>query len=331
VSGEDDEQGRGDDPSPFDATDLIERWRRIEPRLRQKVARFAPLSEDDLDDLISDVLVRFVAKQVVVRGDWRLLAMAEAAARWIWLSRQRREERRSRVLRRSRVTIEEILGSGTGPSGHGLDAEERALLRAAVDARLARLSPAEKRVVALLRRGGPYTGAERVAIHRGRAALPDLFRDLLGGIGVMWGRWRARLSEPHPAFPVAAGAVSAVTLVGFAASGAATSTAAPPAVERPAAKVAAVSAPVTDAGAGALLATSRVSPTARGGSRPAPLPASPLLGAGGTARLPGPERPGEASITLARPPTDSWTALSITVSCDTDLRRTVCEKWSPPR
>ncbi|HEV7885951.1 MAG TPA: hypothetical protein VGO92_00215 [Acidimicrobiales bacterium] len=272
---------------------------------------------------MSDVLVRFISKEVSAPSDGRLLTMAEAAARWRIMSAQRTETRRRRLLVGRRVSVDEILM----PDPEGLDPHERALLRAAVDMRMARLTPAERRAVMLLRRGGSYTSAERVAIHRSRANLGEHFRDLLGAIAVACGRWRNRLVEPHPALPIMAGAISAVTHVGFAMSNAAVH----PQVGEPPRSPPALARAQRVRQPPHLLQRRSPEFGARFGTPttyrlPRTNPPSAL--ATSVARLPIPERAGEASVALVRAPTNSSTIVAVTVKCDSSLRRAVCERWA---
>lgn len=350
VSGSDDARGGGSSPL-FDPLLFMTMWRLIEGPLRRQVGRFG-VPEHDVDDVMSEAFVRLFRARATVADERALLALADAVARRVVLDWMRRDARRAASLRRRGLTAESLSEPEAGDQADvdasdaeqadvdALDAEQAAVLRMAVEGKLAGLSRQERRAVALLRRGGPYTNAEKVAIHRGRKRLDEVFRDLLGGFAVSVGRWRdrfdgmrARFSDPNPLLPLLAGAASAVGLAGLAASAAAPGS--PPLVRTAPAVGASMAAPavpvrtpgagvtVGGAGVGAVAAGRAV--TAQGGSRGTT--AGPVRV--GT-RLPEPETGGAASVGVTRDlgVTGGTTEVGMRVYCDTALRRTVCTVWS---
>lgn len=317
----------------FDSRGFVERWRRIEPQLRQRVAHFGAKDAGDADEVLSEVALRMIRARVGVDDDRQLLRLADAIARRIFLDRRRTEQRRSGA---DAAVYEEA------PEDN-LDAEEAAVLRLTMQEKFASLSRHDRRAVALILRGGPYTAVERVVMYRARPRLREAFEDLLGGAALArpalrrLAEWRSRFSEPHPAVPFLAAATSALTIAGFAVSGASPGTrtepvpvAAAPIAPSPhdgrAVAQAVTAGPGGRAGAvNGLDAHPPVKPTALG---PVPLSASVAT------RLPRPGQAGTASVSvrtdsIAGEPTPVWARQSVTVNCDSPTRRRACEAVAP--
>lgn len=321
--------------SEFDARGFVERWRRIEPQLRQRVARFGVTDEDAADELLSDVALRMLKVRVAVDDDRRMLLLADTIARRIVLDGLRAEKRRGG---RAHPDVPDALPL---PPEDELDAEERAVLRLTLMEKFASLSKHDRRAVALILRGGPYTAVERVVMYRARPRLREAFEDMLGGAvglagtGRLW-RLRARLSEPHPVVPLLAAASSALTLGGFAVSGAATDRVtqpAGPAIARsPSGEAVAAAMPL--GASGAMPAAPAALPRPNGHGVHGGGVADSAVSASVVARLPQPSGQGVVSITVetgtvAGQPVPAWANHSVTVNCDSDARRRACEALGP--
>lgn len=320
----------------FDEQAFLARWRRVEPDLRGRFTRFE-LDAEALDDLLTDVAVTVLRiareghnalfSQAGGPSDKELILYADSVA-WRRVQRERRRTRQLPVQ-----PVEDAASSLWDDSPDALDAVEwREALRpilAGYSELVGQLNQRDRDALELILRGGPFTGAERVAIHRARANLRRLFDKLFIGAATSWFRLRQRYRNPPPLVPAAMAVVAGLSFGQYV----------PLAAES-------VADPPMPASAGSRL------------EGPQPLPAMPPGGAAAaglhpphqlgsvtsTAQIAGPhqrrlsisstvtasaqvpstEQPGSASVEVERatPPASTWAVLS--VRCDTELRRQAC-------
>jgi DNA-directed RNA polymerase specialized sigma24 family protein len=201
----------------WSADTFLTRWALIEQRFLNTIARFG-IPDRDAADMTQEVLERLVRARVTPNTPHGLLRLAEATAQRIVLDRLRRE-------RIARVEVgDEAVEDALLPEDAllAVDAEEWALRREALRGAIASLSAEDRRVFALILRGGPYTSTERSLIKRSRARLRAAFRSLFAGAAVRLSNMRDRYAEPPPLVPLITGALIGAALGGYVPSGATT-------------------------------------------------------------------------------------------------------------
>jgi DNA-directed RNA polymerase specialized sigma24 family protein len=341
-------------PEDNDARDLgafeprfVTRWQSIESRLRRSVRQFGITDDDEADDVMSDVAFIIVKARLERDDDRGFLQLARLVARRVVLDRHRRDERRADSLIRRGQT--ESVIDPAAVDDDALDAQDRALLRLAVQQQVqhaySSLPENDRRAIALVLRGGPYSTAERVTIHRARQSerLVRLLRDILGAYTplasfrhLLRRRFRLRSAGRTMLAPALAGTVSALTFGFFPPSGATSpplaSTAPGVAVERPDGEQNPVHLPLDSALAtGTEHGRPAVGPQPFAPAKPEPRPASSsVVTAAANVRLPGAsgER-GDITVTVRRPAMDGETTVYVHPECNTPMQRAICGAIDP--
>jgi DNA-directed RNA polymerase specialized sigma24 family protein len=324
---------------------FVELWRANEGRLRDAVEQFGALeaSDDadaeplDIDDVLSEVAFVMLRVRLERDDDASFLWTSRRIAQWLILDRRRRESRRRRIFRDKGVPSLPVADADS------VDAQDAALMRLTIQQQLSQafdsLSRNDRRAVVLFLRGGPFTGAERVTMHRARERLAALLRDALAIIPArLIQRVRCRIgrvSECPAMAPAVAALASAVALGAFP------QLAAAPVPLGPARSSAARDGgpPITVSYNGEA-ATTRVPETARVSYRSTnassanaitPVPERSPVTATATANLPTPATPGRLSITVGREyPAGQTTIYVDNMRCDSQLKQRICRAVGAP-
>jgi len=325
----------------FDAASFTARFRAAEPQLRLSARRFGVAAEDE-DDLIADLAFVMLRARVYRPSLREFVRVGDAIARRIVLARQERERVRRRI-RESRAD-ELAVNLAVHELDDALDEHERIELVAAVQRTVVALSPdltkGQRRALALMLRGGPYSNAERATMKRARRKLRevfDAFQGLAAWLSLRWSRLKARA---HPGttsasalFAAAAAGITVAVVPGVVMDpGRAEAVAVAPASARPAPTQTPGAAPIVDRTSSPAASPTRHAPLSRTTERHAE---PSVLGADAKARLPRPGAKGGAAVSVEQPAEDRRAWLSVPVNCDSQFRRKLCAALStvpePPR
>jgi DNA-directed RNA polymerase specialized sigma24 family protein len=296
------------DDDEWDEAGFVARWREAQPQLRRLILRFG-VEPDAVEDVLNEVGIRMFVKHED-RGTVRdFVRIADAYARNVSREQKRRDE----------GNIDAV------PYDPEVEAEdERGLielgsveLRASVQS----LSDRERRALALILHGGPYSDAERAIISRARMKLQILFKGfegLAGSLSARWIRYRGRISSPSPALPALAAVVTAATLGGFYVSDAAPVSVPPLRVMQPVSQRQTASPGIR---ASAPSTPGQHAPERRPDARPperrpAPAAVQPVLAASATTRLPQPGRDGAAGVAVDDNDSGRSASATVPIYCD---------------
>lgn len=200
----------------FDAASFAAQFREAEPQLRLSARRFG-VAADDEDDVLADLALVMLRARVKRPSLREFVRVGDAIARRIVLARRERE----RVRRRIRQSRADELAAAVSAKelDDAVDDHERVELVVAVqrtvEAQSPELTEAERRALALMLRGGPYSNAERSAMKRARGKLRNLFdgfQGLAACLAQRWSRLRERWDEASPA---ASALFAAATVAGI--------------------------------------------------------------------------------------------------------------------
>jgi DNA-directed RNA polymerase specialized sigma24 family protein len=307
----------------------VERWRAVEPTLRRDCAWFVRSTPYTVDELLSEIAVRMLHAGMEPSSTRDFYRAAQAIGRRVVLDWLRTEARRREVRRRRAGELQTLAADLERDEARERDEfdafEWRLALRQAMEHPA--LTPAQRRAVSLMLRGGPYSPAERNVLYRARDAVREIFDGMFVGVALKFSRWRERVTSPPPAFaPLVAAAATAAAIGVFPASSASVDSGAvqPSLVERsdtPTARDLAVSSPATrhlaiaPVGDRDPLSSGRPARPSRERSAEAPL-------VGAHATIPRGSDGGADARVAVLPNDEHWG--SVPVRCESAVGRAVC-------